>query len=163
MELSHLDIDGSSEHTENIGCGLMLDIFDDLLQEPSALCGGGAYQRLGAESFDRESIRDEVQRVCSEVIAEFPDACVDLRPCLYIIKYLVQNARNISSGSMHISNFLRIFWLIHKEDYRCHMGNFYKYHRGAWVLHDEKNSIRTTSLRLRKRARVSSLRYHAGR
>ena len=115
-----------------------MDISEDLIQEPSLLRDGGPERKLTTQSFAREGICDEVQMVCSEVISEFPDTCIDLRPRLYIIKYMVQNARNVSSGSMRISHFLRIFWLIHKGYYRFHMENSYKYHKGAWVLRDEK-------------------------
>ena len=51
---------------------------------------------------------------------------------------MVRRAKNISAGSMRVSNFVRIFWLIHREAYRCHLGNFYRYSKGAWILRDEK-------------------------
>ena len=137
-ELGLLDIEEPSDHMNHIVGGQKMDIIDDLLQEPSLPADGESNRKLNTETSHREGICDEVQRVCSEVIMEFPDACSDLRPFLYIIKYMVQNARNISSGSMRISNFLRIFWLIHRADYPCRMGNFYKYYKGAWVIRGEK-------------------------
>ena len=162
-ELTHRDAGDTSGHTENTGGCQKIDIFEDLLQEPSLLCDGGRDRAVQTGTYGRESIRDEVHGVCIEATAEFPDACIELRPCLYIIKYMVQNAKNISLGSMHISNFLRIIWLIHKEDYRCRVGNFYKYHRGAWVLHGEKKIRHVPFRRNYASARGPSSRYRAGR
>ena len=76
--------------------------------------------------------------VCSEVIMEFAYACSDFRTCLYIIKYMAQNAKNISSGPMRTSDFLRISWLIRRGDYRFRVGNFYKYRKGDRSLRDEQ-------------------------
>ena len=55
----------------------------------------------------------------------------------HFTKYMVRNAKTLADGSMRVSNFVRIFRPIHRADYRCHMGNFYRYHTGARFLRDE--------------------------
>lgn len=89
----------------------------------------------GAEM--REPLRDEVDRIRREVLDEFTGVSREVIPALYIVKYMARNARNISPGSTQVSNSLRILRRIHREEYRCHFGNFYRYANGAWVANDE--------------------------
>ena len=83
-----------------------------------------------------EDVRSQTMRISNDVRAEFHDASNDVLQVLYITKYMVRIAKNISSFYMRISTFVRKFWLVRKESYRCHLCNFYRYQKGACILRD---------------------------
>ena len=117
-----------------------MDISDDPLREPCLSVEGESRCKLNAEPFLRERFCAEVQRVCSEVSLGFANARIHLRPCLYIIRYMVRNAKNISPGSMGISDFLLISWVIRREDYRLHLDDFCMYNKGYLSLRGEEKA-----------------------
>ena len=128
--------DFSDAHSDGLLGAGALDIIDDLLRAPSIL--SGAPTQEDRPPHQHISLEEAVNAICVVVAEEFPRASSDVLPALYIVKYMVKNARNISPGNMHVSNFIRIFWCIHRQDCRCHLWNFYHYSRGAWAVSDEK-------------------------